>query len=485
MKPIAILNPLTQQEDYRAIPAHKQENAFSIFGCLWAIAIFFHIVSYMKQDYSLNDFLLTLSLIYFLSCPFSLQRFVLLTSCQLYTMVSKMPHVSNHWLLVGFVNATIVLSYILLVIKQRNLSVSKFELYKTFAPAVRIEVLILYFFAVFHKLNTDFLFSDTSCSDFFYAIQNSSGYLPTSKLFMKCITFFALFIEFSIPILLSFRRTLVTGLFLGVCFHFTLAYNSLEPFYNFSGTIFALYFLFVPIKLVNQVWESFKTGTLYTWYLKISKIKYSFSYFAIVGSIGLVVISILYFLNERSVDFFRNVVWTAYGSIVISFVLVAFSIPRREWEHSPTLFSVNHVFLWVMPAIVFLNGACPYLGLKTESSFAMFSNLRTEGNRTNHLIVPVSMQIFNFQKQIVEIITSSDPKMQKLADDKQLITLFELERFVGEHKGFSVSYLLNGKRVNVTNTSSAAEFARPLSGVLKRLLCFRTINKYDNQPCSH
>ena len=40
------------------------------------------------------------------------------------------------------------------------------------------------------------------------------------------------------------------------------------------------------------------------------------------------------------------------------------------------------------PALVFLNALTPYVGLKTQNSWTMYSNLQTEPGRWNHSLIP-------------------------------------------------------------------------------------------------
>lgn len=51
-------------------------------------------------------------------------------------------------------------------------------------------------------------------------------------------------------------------------------------------------------------------------------------------------------------------------------------------------------------------GICPYLGIRNYPALAMFSNLRTEGNSPNHLVLP-SLNILNFQKDTVTIYSTN------------------------------------------------------------------------------
>lgn len=457
----------------------------TIFSCLWAIATAFHLAAFSARQHSFDEFVLGFAVVYVLNRPASVQRFMFLVCCQLYMIATSMPYVSNHWLLTGFVNLTILLSYILLVLKKRAWSIDRGEFYETFAPVVRIELLILYFYVVFHKLNTDFLTPGISCGSIFYAAQSSASFLPTSNWFIKSNIYLTLIIEVSIPILLCFRRTLLSGLFIGAVFHAIIAYNPLQPFYDFSSAVFALYFLFVPIDIVNDVWNKWKKTKLYQRLSTPINLPYSNWFLLTIGFAGLFAFGILLVLDRVFTDFFRNIFWTAFSLVYISFVVTALLMKQKSGEFPQKLFSVKYGLLWLMPVVVFLNGACPYLGLKTESSFAMFSNLRTEGGQTNHLIIPASTQVFGFQKDMIEVISSSDVRMQKLADEAKLITFFELRRHVASSKPFTISYIRQGKRVDVAKTSASSEFARPLPLIWRGLFYFRTINKYQPQPCSH
>ena len=50
-----------------------------------------------------------------------------------------------------------------------------------------------------------------------------------------------------------------------------------------------------------------------------------------------------------------------------------------------------------------LNGLCPYLGLKTQATWSMLSNLHVEGGKTNHWLVPASAQVFGYARDCVTV----------------------------------------------------------------------------------
>jgi len=52
--------------------------------------------------------------------------------------------------------------------------------------------------------------------------------------------------------------------------------------------------------------------------------------------------------------------------------------------------------------------AAPYLGLKTESPIAMFSNLHTEGGISNHLLFSQPPYLFDYQSKVVKVLDTNN-----------------------------------------------------------------------------
>ena len=73
---------------------------------------------------------------------------------------------------------------------------------------------------------------------------------------------------------------------------------------------------------------------------------------------------------------------------------------------------------WIpLLALALLNGASPYLGLKTRSSFTMYSNLRLEADYSNHLVAPPSGDALGFLSDFVFIRSTADPTLQRRIED--------------------------------------------------------------------
>jgi len=157
-------------------------------------------------------------------------------------------------------------------------------------------------------------------------------------------------------------------------------------------------------------------------------------------------------------------------------------LTRREHElQDAPLFAIRQPVLVVLPLVVFLNGLTPYVGLKTETAWAMFSNLRTEGGRTNHLLVPARAQIFGLQRDLVQVTGSSDRYLQSLARKGQLVPYFEIRR----RPDASVSYVRDGVERRFARVSDDPAFSSAIPRMVRRLILFRPVDRTEKQTCLH
>ena len=458
---------------------------FRIFTVLWAVASLFHMAHSSVFDAELNLALLTLAAFFAVFRP-SLKSFLLLIGLQIFDAVFRMPFTTNHWIFTAFVNVTILHVILFLIVRKRGFTLREGEVFKTFAPLLRVEVIILYFFAVFHKLNSGFFAPATSCATDLLIAQNLQAIMPLTDQLFLYNAYFTLLVELSIPVLLCFRRTRNAGAMLGLIFHSVLSYSTYNAFYDFSSLMFAAYFVFLSPGYSLTVHGSFK------------KIRDSFGRFFQNYSFAKVIYTVLFvlfvlgsiYLLNKQLNSFKTVhlyfFWTLYSALFIGCLAIHMLRRRRPAAPLEPAFRVPHWSLLLIPLIVFLNGTLPYLGLKTENSYAMFSNLRTEGGTTNHFIVPATAQIFDYQKEVVEIVSSTDPLLQKLAEENKAMVLFEFRNYVHERKPARVEYLLNGERKVVTRGDNASlQVLGKNPYVLKKLMKFRPFAVSGPQPCAH
>lgn len=470
---------LLQHTPSKAVP--EPDRRYNIFVVLWSIAALFHMAQSRTFSYGLHFAILTIAAAVLIGKPSSVSRFLIFLAVQLSVSLRVFPYVSNHEIFVLFADLSILHALLFYVFKNRTFNINKADLFNTFAPILRAELIILYFFVVFHKLNTSFFNTDVSCASDFINAQLSTVF-KSPTILLALTAYLTLIIEALIPLFLCFRKTRNMGLLIGLIFHWIIAYNPINGFYDFSSAIFACYFLFASPELADtavRVFNSFKTRAI-----NIQAQPYSHQRLLFFTLTFLGVILVIYGVSKKVEDYFRFVFWTVFSLLCI-WIFIR-SLALKKANHSGG-FRVAHWSLLILPVIVFINGLCPYLGLKTESSFAMFSNLRTEGGISNHLIVPASIQIFDFQKDLVEVTSSSAKELQELADRKQLIPFFQFKELVSTSQPKQLEYIRGGKNHNF-NTASVSEKNELLQGnpfLLKKVLRFRAISKYEPQPCSH
>jgi hypothetical protein len=404
-----------------------------------------------------------------------------------------MPNISNHIFFEVFVNAGIFLALALKWIsvfrkpdyKEGIRNIDRERLYDSFAPMARVSLLILYFYVVLHKLNWDFLNPQISCGPFLVDRIGSLGLslLPDTPFFRQAAVYGTLAVEAGIPLLLCFRKTNSLGVIIGFLFHFVITLDYPLNFYSFSMMLYALYVLFLPRDFPVKLYAVFQNV--------LNREKRTLRlFFQLILVSGIVIVALLTLIHYPSKLRVANMgAWYIWAFALFIVYLVVIWTQNLSPATFNRYFYIKNPALWLILALLFLNGLTPYVGLKTHLSFSMYSNLRTEGGVTNHLFMPVAFRIASFQDDLVDIEDTNFkfPLFYRIdvTDHKHLITFFEFRLAVSETdvKDFYVKYNRNGKKylLEVKNgISSMPEVTRPYSWRYKKFLRFRPV---DKGPC--
>lgn len=460
----------------------SEDRRYQVFVLIWSIAALFHMAQNRVYAEGFHFALLTIASALVIARPSSIVRFLFFLCLQINVCLRVMPYSSNHELFVTLVDVTILHAFAYYALTQKSFTINKSLFFNIIAPLIRIELIILYFFVVFHKLNSDFFNVDVSCASEFVHAQASALFIP-ERFFLILNAYLTIGIEALIPLFLLFRKTRNIGLAIGIIFHCIIAFNPLNGFYDFSSAIFATYIVFAGKDFCLSVYRFFKGSFIN----KVTPI-YSTSHLILIAFAFFVTLGIVYTVSKSVDDHFRYIFWAAFSFIFIVLFLKSWFSSKSTSSVSTGSLKAAHFSLLLFPAIVVLNGLCPYLGLKTESSFAMFSNLRTEGGISNHYIVPAGVQIFDFQKDLVEVTSSSDRDFEKLAERKQLIPFFQFKEMMDLHRPAQITYIHAGRKYKYSSDKPQAiqkELRQPHSFLLKKTMRFRPINKYGPEPCAH
>lgn len=100
------------------------------------------------------------------------------------------------------------------------------------------------------------------------------------------------------------------------------------------------------------------------------------------------------------------------AALVFIWPLVAAAVapgPRPPWTGQPITGRATPAWLFIFPVLLLFHGLTSYLGLRTAGNFTMFSNLRTEGPASNHLLLDGNpLKLWNYQEDVVRFIRIDD-----------------------------------------------------------------------------
>ncbi len=293
-----------------------------------------------------------------------------------------LPAASNHLVLGGIINLALALSAFAVYRSRRkhdsngnkSFHASWFDTVRT--PALLV-LLVVYFFGVFHKLNSSFFDAGVSCAGTLASnvvrLQGLGSGVP--KGFVVPAALLTLIGEFVILVCLAIPRLRRWGVLIGVVFHSTLA---LARVYDFSTFVFALYILILPPDAVARILRPER------WRRR-----------ALAGWVALGGVSVVAFLSDSPTSpiglrwhslqvgtWFAAMLPLLVPQLRELFARSGTALVRSRWTLRP-------VWLLLVPTLAFLNGITPYLGVKTVANYSMFSNLRTEQGETNHFLSAV------------------------------------------------------------------------------------------------
>jgi hypothetical protein len=439
---------------------------FSIFALLYMTSFLLEMVEKWRYPGFVLLFLgLTTLLIWSGLNRLKFLMFLVLTSA--YFVVFRFPDVANHVNLIIYINLVLIVGIIFTWVRRPQQTTDE-DYYAMMRPILRASLIAVYFFAGFHKFNTDFFNLEVSCSSemlyrlldmvqsnlfgvpiiliiFVLILSGLWGLLTGLKIFeshpllaSKKVQYFIvglLALSGVIGYQMTFARAyydlildpvllanivlvlaweLIASLLLFIprlqapilLFSWMMhACMAMIGFVDFSSLASSLLFVFIPDTYL-QIWQDratlpFGKLTLHRAYL----------YYGLCISTGL--FSAIYFLAGVNL----NVIVIAGALFNLASILFLWPMLSLLWRpaHRPAWRGLS-VFNRAMPKFMigFLLLLCcyamtPYLGLRTTGNFSMFSNLRTEGDRSNHLLLGHNpLKIWNYQEDVVRFLDVSD-----------------------------------------------------------------------------
>ena len=279
------------------------------------------------------------------------------------------------------------------------------QFHRYIRPVVRYSLFFTYFWAGFHKLNYDFLNPESSCTHNFlrrmvkyYPLPKANDYDPN---FVLANSVMVIVWEMMGAFTLLFRKTQPYMLLFSLKMHLVLANIH---FYDFSSMAIGCFTTFLPLSYW-RLWEdeSVIVGTRL----------FSLTRLHVITWVVPTMSAITWCFYDQPGYKSRTVQFTTGMFYTVSLLIMAWPIlcrvPNRLPRWDPPMEPVRPRFMWILLAFLGMFGSLNYLGIRTGGTFSMFSNLRTEGGKSNHLLIPHDLfTLVDWQDDLVYIY--ADPR---------------------------------------------------------------------------
>lgn len=385
------------------------------------------------------------------------------------------------------VNMSIIIAlFIHWLSKKRHFTKDFSGIWIVIAPVLRLIVLLLYFFTVFHKLNWDYFNWEYSCGSALYSeMVNYLNFLPQGEIINSVVLYAVLAIEVMIPILLIVPKTAKYGLLMGMIFHFILALHPNIMILSFTYEMYALYIVFMPKEQAMSIMISIRH------FVKGIEVNYKLTkLLAII--FGLIIVQvIIYILFLRTsltqVATYWYILIFDLKLILVVLILLTLTNFKISPDNYYVSFRPKPLILAFVPFIILLNGIAPYFNVKTATTFSMFSNLRISGTATNHIIIQQTYPLLDHLSFLAEIVKTDYEPLAKIQKRNEKITLFELQRVISNYKSEEekkITYSIEDKEyIIVLPLDKKLAYYEELPLWQRKLLIYRTIPQGEICPC--
>jgi len=454
---------------------------FNVVSVTWALSSLVTSASFPEPIFAP---LIVLASLLLLIWPSSVQLMLVLTTLVFSRIFYYLPGGPNHYIFEMLCCLSFVTAGIYLLSKR---SLTREGLLETAGPTVRMVTLIVYFYAVIDKINWDYL-SSHGCGWYlispFFGGPDIANHLP---ILWKLGVYGSLAMEGFIFLGLAIPRWRATTLIVGAAFHTMLALVPHAGIASFSGLVLSVYTLFLPNSIDWQKWSiphlSFDwrkralivLGGVLTW-SAISLVLAKVVAHATLKSLAAQNIA-------QSEGYARSILLTVFLFAPMGFWMIwnlIRTLPTRS-EPAIRLPMMRPAFMSFILVFAILNGLCPFLGLKTHTSFSMFSNLATEKGLWNHVFIPKSVQVFHYQDEWITVTKA--PKSFNFATNiPDMVPVEFKKRFARIKDGDVVEFTRNGRPGRLVKGQPAgqdADLTEPLNVFEAKFLRFRPLVRGD------
>lgn len=469
----------------------------TVFAFLWSCQALVHqgFFPHWIAKHQLSGWILTALAVAGMVRPSSTLLLAGLACSSVVYRLVNWPIVINHLLVEWLINIVILLAIVRSLVPRAS-SITRSdrgprdEIYDRFAPVVATMLVLVYYFAFLAKLNWGFVDAGTSCVVVMYRdLLDRFSWLPGAARAGPAAMIATLLIEGAIPLLLTFRTTRYAAILIGVPFHIVLG---LVGHRTFAAIAVALYSIFTMRELTQlaQQGRDWLSAHLDLCLLTRLRVAISVCFAALVALLCIATLTGHDRVGFGLLKVYRIewALWLAWSVAMGLVYVLAFRMSLRNRIPPAALPAAQPGFLRLGIPLVLLNGLSPYLGLKTETSFTMYSNLRTEGRVNNHFFMP-AWRLASYQDDLVRILSTDIPELERYTSRESLITYFELRRVLSAVEGdFEITFERGGQTHELHRRGGSAtdsDLLRPDRSFWAKLLQFRPVPSADRSPCQH
>lgn len=205
--------------------------------------------------------------------------------------------------------------------------------------------------------------------------------------------------------LLLFPRVQAIFLCFALVFH---TYLGFIGFVDFQSLALALLLTFVP-KPVLQSWgreRHFRLGTL-----KLDRVYTYIALNLVAGALTGIHMHVTPLFEPSNVEAMQGIFFNGGVLILLWPLFIALLRRNRDWRwRGVSVFDRRTPkFLYLLPVLLLLFGMTSHFGLRTAGNFSMFSNLRTEGPTSNHILFANNpLKIWGYQEDTVRVLELDD-----------------------------------------------------------------------------
>lgn len=406
----------------------------AIFGSVFALFSIFHFFNYSFEygrsvDFELDLILIVIAAILLFIKPESPRLLFLLMLASTISAVAQAPITSNHTIVRNFVVLGYWISFVYAMFRGLKWS----DIFTNFTTAGQASLLVMYFFGVFHKINTDFLNPETSCAVTLWrempwplnAIDNP---------IMHYLAIYGTFAVEGIMLLMLFNRRLRhIAVVCGILFHLMLGLSNFAMYISFSTLAIALHCLFLNEESAKNIQES-------TFMRAVKNRVKNPAYFALAITLVLLMAMAAWFREYTTVTLLMLPILLPFCYAIIRYGASDKPLLRRQNKKPSNAIGI------LLGAAFFVNCFMPYLGLKTAQTVGMFANIRLEAGVSNHLIMKDPPKPFTYLEDVVQIKTSTGGENLGYYERENVgMVYYELLSRLDKNPELSISYTRDGK----------------------------------------